>query len=37
MSNNQQKPPATNRPPGVIINENFTKDKDAETSKTTNK
>lgn len=27
MSNkSNQKPPSTNRPPGVIINENFTKD-----------
>lgn len=34
MSNNKnQKPPATNRPTGVIINENFTKDD--QTPKTT--
>jgi hypothetical protein len=36
MSNNnggQAKPPETNRPPGVIINENFTKDTGKNTTK----
>jgi hypothetical protein len=33
MSQNQgQKPPITNRPPGTIINENFTKNSESESS-----